>query len=281
MEIGADQAQGALDLSHALLTDMQVDGGGGEEGVAEELLDEGDLDAVLDEVGSEAMAQPVDTALGRELGATASAVIDVLCRALADGVLIRPLGEEPLSGPMDAVPGAEFGEEVVAEGNEALATALGMGDPELEALGVNVGDADMDGLGEAKPASIDGHEQSPGERIPVGAEGEETFDFVGTEDVGKWAGTPRGADPGEEDGDILMEEESVEGPEGLDGKSDGVVGELAILDEVEYVRGNLRTTEEIGRGVVKLGQIRDPMDIGLDGALGDLAEGEVIYEFLP
>jgi hypothetical protein len=78
-----------------------------------------------------------------------------------------------------------------------------------------------------------------------------------------------------------MEEESVEGPEGLDGKSDGVVGELAILDEVEYVRGNLRTTEEIGRGVVKLGQIRDPMDIGLDGALGDLAEGEVIDEFLP
>lgn len=37
----------------------------------------------------------------------------------------------------------------------------------------------------------------------------------------------------------------------------------------------------IGRGVVKLGQIRDPMDIGLDGALGVLAEGEVIDESLP
>jgi hypothetical protein len=102
--------------------------------------------------------------------------------------------------------------------------------------------------------------------------------FVWTEDTGKWAGTPRGADAGEEDGDILKEEESVEGPEGLDGKSDGVVGELAILDEVEYVRSNLRTTEGIGRGVVKLGQIRDPMDIserapagtqsGVAGALG-------------
>jgi hypothetical protein len=32
---------------------------------------------------------------------------------------------------------------------------------------------------------------------------------------------------------------------------------------------------------VEAGQIRDPMDIGLDGALGELAQGEVIDEFLP
>ncbi len=281
MEIGADQPERAPDLPHALLTDMQVDGGGGEEGVAEELLDEGNLDAVLEQMGGEAMAQTMDTGLVGQTGPSQGSIIDVLCGALADGVLIGTLGEEPVSGPMDAVPGAQLLKEIVAEGNEALATSLGMGDTELEALGVDVGDADMDGLGEAKPASIDGHEQSPGERIPVGADGEETFDFVGTEDTGKWAGTPRGADAGEQDGYILKEEESVEGPEGLDGKSDGVVGELAILDEVEYVRSNLRTTKGIGRGVVKLGQIRDPMDIGLDGALGELTKGEVIDEFLP
>jgi len=78
-----------------------------------------------------------------------------------------------------------------------------------------------------------------------------------------------------------MEEESVEGPEGLDGECDGAVGELALLDEVEYERTNLRTIEGVGRRLVEAGQIRDPMDIGLDGALGELTKGEVIDEFLP
>jgi hypothetical protein len=194
MEIGADQPERALDLPHALLSDMEIEGGGGEVSVSEELLDEGDLDAVLDEVGGEAVAQPVDAALGRELGATACAVIDVLCRALADGVLIRPLGEEPVSGPMDAVPGAQLLKEVVAEGNEALATALGMGDTELEALGVDVGDADMSGLGKAEPAAIDGHEEGASERISVGTDGEKTLDLVGAENTGDLWVTTRGAD---------------------------------------------------------------------------------------
>jgi hypothetical protein len=86
MEIGADQPEGALDLPHALLADMEIVGSGGEVGVAEELLDEGDLDAVLDEVRGEAMAQPMDATRGRELGAPPCAVVDVLSRSLADGV---------------------------------------------------------------------------------------------------------------------------------------------------------------------------------------------------
>jgi len=69
-----------------------------------------------------------------------------------------------------------------------------MGDPELEALGVDVGDPDVDRFGEAKAAAIDGHEQGPGEGIAVGTDGKEALDFVGTEDTGKLENTPRGAD---------------------------------------------------------------------------------------
>jgi hypothetical protein len=50
-----------------------------------------------------------------------------------------------------------------------------------------------------------------------------------------------------------MEEESVEGPEGLDGEGDGAVGELALLNEVEYERTNLGAAECIGRGLVEAG----------------------------
>lgn len=194
MEIGADQPERALDLPHALLTDVEVVGGGGEVGVAEELLDEGDLDAVLDEVSGEAVAQPVDAALGRELGSTACAVIDVLGGALADGVLIGSLGEEPLGRSMDAIPDAQLPEEIVTERDKAFATALGMGDAELEALGVDVGDTDVDRFGEAEAAAIDGHEEGPSERIAVGADGEEALDLVRAEDAWELERTPGGAD---------------------------------------------------------------------------------------
>jgi hypothetical protein len=95
---------------------------------------------------------------------------------------------------MDAVPGAQLPEEIVAEGNEAFATALGMGDTQLEALGVDVGDTDVDGFGETEPAAIDGHEEGASERIAVGADGEKAFDLVGTEDAWKLERTPRGPD---------------------------------------------------------------------------------------
>ena len=69
--------------------------------------------------------------------------------------------------------------------------------------------------------------------------------------------------------------------DGFDGEGDGAVGVLALLNEVEYERNYLGPTEGIGRRLVEAGQIRDPMDIGLDGALGELTKGEVIDEFLP
>jgi hypothetical protein len=84
--------------------------------------------------------------------------------------------------------------EIVAEGNEALATALGMGETQLEPLGVDVGDTDVGGFGETEPAAIDGHEEGPSERITVGADGEKTFDLVGTVDAWKLERTPRGPD---------------------------------------------------------------------------------------
>ena len=64
----------------------------------------------------------------------------------------------------------------------------------MEALGVDVGDTDVDGFGEAETAAIDGHEEGASERIAVGADGEEALDLVGAEDAWKLERAPRGPD---------------------------------------------------------------------------------------
>jgi len=88
----------------------------------------------------------MDATLGLEPCVAARPVIDVLGSALADGVLIVTLGEEPFHRTMDAVPGTELNEEILADRYEALASALGIGDAELATRGVDVGDADVGGL---------------------------------------------------------------------------------------------------------------------------------------
>lgn len=97
-------------------------------------------------MGGEARSQTMDATLGLEPCVAARPVIDVLGSALADGVLIVTLGEEPFHRTMDAVPGTELNEEILADGYEALASALGIGDAELATRGVDVGEADVGGL---------------------------------------------------------------------------------------------------------------------------------------
>jgi hypothetical protein len=215
------------------MSDMEVTRGGVEMGVPEELLDDGDLDAVLEQMGGEGMAQPMDAGLVGQTGPAQGAIIDVLCGALADGRLILALGEEPLGGTMNLVPGPQFLKEILAEGNHALTSALGIGDAQLEARGVDVLNPDMSGLGEPESASIDGHEEGPGERVAIGADGEKTLDLVGTEDPWRLGVTSGPFDAGEERLDLTAEMATVEGAERVDGEIDGGSRKLALLDEVE------------------------------------------------
>lgn len=84
----------------------------------------------------------------------------------------------------------------------------------------------MNGLREAETAAIDGHQEDASEWIAVGAEGNEVLELVGPEDSGNLWRRPRDAGAGEEDRDVLTEEDAVEGPEELDGEGYGAVGDL-------------------------------------------------------
>jgi len=98
----------------------------------------------------------------------------------------------------------------------------------------------MSGLGEPQAASVNGREEGPGERIAIGAEGEETFDFVGTEDPGRLGVTRGPFDAGQEGFDLTAEMSPVKGSERIDGipqwrdaQARGGSRKLALFDEVE------------------------------------------------
>ena len=77
-----EQSQRALNLGQAFGAHVEVAGGGVERGVTQERLDDGDLDAVLQAVGGEAVAQAVDAAAVGQSGLGDGAVEDASGRCL-------------------------------------------------------------------------------------------------------------------------------------------------------------------------------------------------------
>ena len=78
----------------ALLADMAIACGGGEVGVAEEMLDDGHLGIGFQEMSGEAVAKAMDASWAGELGSSESAVEEVLTGDLGHGQVPVQAGEE-------------------------------------------------------------------------------------------------------------------------------------------------------------------------------------------
>ena len=181
-----------MNLGQAFGAHVEVAGGGVERGVAQEHLDDRDLDPVFQAMGGKGMAQAMDAAAVGQPGLGDGAVEDVLAGAFAQGLQRFVAGEEEGFGVGLAVVIAEHRQEVVAEQSVALVVALGMGHQETMANAVQVLDLDVRGLGEAQAAAIDTTQKGAGAQVALGADGQELFDFghaVKPWDQGGSAGT--------------------------------------------------------------------------------------------
>lgn len=83
--VDVEKAERTLNLLEALLADMAIASGGGEVGVAQEMLDDGNLGMVLQEMGREAVTKTVYAARSCEFGTTERSVKEVLPAALRHG----------------------------------------------------------------------------------------------------------------------------------------------------------------------------------------------------
>ena len=141
---------------------------------------------------------------------------EVLGGDLADGVLIRPLRKEPPDRPVDPVPLAQFAEQDRTQDRHPLASALGMGNPQLHPRSVNVADLNVGCLGEAQTASEDRHEEDAPEGIPFGPHGDQPFDLFDAEHPRRLGLTGRTLDADQVRLDVLSEQPVVEGPKRID-----------------------------------------------------------------
>ena len=82
----------------------------------------------------------MDAALVGQAGAAERAIMKILPGTPVNRFLIRSLRKEPFLGPMHPVPLAQFGQQIITQGHDALATALGMGDAQLMSGRIDVSD---------------------------------------------------------------------------------------------------------------------------------------------
>ena len=173
----------------------------------------------------------------------------------------------------------EFEQGLGEEGVAGLA-ALGVRDPELVAVRLEIVDLDVDGFGEAQTATVDGGQEGLGAKIVLAAEGEKGFDFQGAEDAGK-ARLAFGTDDVREIGiAVTLQELAIERVDGVDGDVDGGGGELALGDEMEEPGFNLIWGEQVRRLVMEFSQVDNEGGVGLDGSLCEISQGEELHEFL-
>ena len=104
--------------------------------------------------------------------------------------------------------------------------------------------------------------------------GEEAGQLVGAEDDREGAGL---LDRGEARRDIIAAEGlAIEEAQGAAGQLIVAVRDVLLLEEVEQVGADVLASEAIGRAVKVASEAGDGTDVGLDGRLGEVAEGHVV-----
>ena len=136
-----------MDLLKTFLANMAIAGSGGEVGVAQEMLNNGDLGLGFHEMGSEAVTKTMDAARSREFGAAKSAIEEVLARAFGHGQLgVEAWEEKRAFGFERPVVGSKHVEKRVGEEGISGFVSFGVRDEELMAIGADVLGFNMSGL---------------------------------------------------------------------------------------------------------------------------------------
>ena len=248
--------------------------------MAEQDLDDADVDAVLEQVRGEAVPQRVRAdVLGEpsRLGGGLDDAAELTCRDRPDRVLT---GEQPSARPHDALlpallpPGPQQGELAGRKQGLAMPASLAALDHNQHALAVDVADLERCHLGDAQSGTIGngkcGAVLEAGRRRDqarglVGAEHDRQFARVAQAD--QLAGKVRPVDRGSEEAQC--------GHGAVHGR--GVHATLGLLDlEPADVLGRRRA----GRAGEESGEAGDGAEVVLAGLLGEPAHGHVGDEAL-
>jgi hypothetical protein len=254
------------------MSEMEVEHGGFAWGMSQVALDEPRIDAGFQQRGGIRMAEGMNGHAGfGNVGTVfgfAESALDT--RATHRSSRRRTLGmippggrKEPGGVPMGFPGGAEQREGLGGQGDVAVLGALTAMDMDLEALTVNIGDLQGEGVMESESQAIDGGE------VDLIVEGcgrlEEPPDLLDTEHGREPVGVLRA--PERQGVPVALEDVRREEADTAVANTHGRGGEAIDVFPVEEVVLKLLCRDAVGGFVVELGQQADFPDIGRLGAL--------------
>lgn len=294
----AEGGEGLSGLGVADFGEVQVDEGGLEAAMSEVGGDLLDMGPTFEKMGGVAVTQGVDDKFGVLFGEPAfdfsdlesgpgagvghgfAIVVEGLFEGDAGGLPTAPGGgKEPVGIAMPFPKGAEPGEELRGDGDDAFVPSFGVspGDPNGECFGVDVGGFEMEGFVEPESALIDGREKGAVATVAKGAQ--KPGDFLAGEDVRKrFFAFDFDFAP-----DLPFEVEvvPVKGSDRAEGLVDGGGRKIAFGLEVnqEVEDGATLQIGKVLAGIVS-GQLFDPAEVGVGAALAKSFELDKAGEFL-
>jgi hypothetical protein len=249
--------------------------------MAEQGLDDADVDAVLDQVGGEAVPQRVRADVLGQLRRDRRRLDHAAELAGGDGPGRVLAGEQPPARPHDALspallpPGPEQGEQARREQSVAAPASLAALDDDQHAPAVDVAHLERRHLGHAQAGTIGHRERGP--VLEAGRGRDQARGLVGAEHDRELA---RVAEPDQLAGQIRPVERVVE--EEAQGRHGAVHGRCihALLGLPDLEPADVLGRRRAGRALQEGGKAFDSAEVVLAGLIGEPAHGHVGDEAL-
>jgi len=274
---------GRVDGVPDLLGQVRIDGGGGGRGVAEDDLDDAQVDPGLQQMGGEGMSEGVDVGGFAHAALVHGQTEGPLQGAARDGaaVVLHAVGEtvaghgreEPEGRTVRGPELTESFEGFLRQGHETILTAFAVDVQEL-AGGIDLGDREAAALIETQAAGIDGGEaDSIDGFVDAGQDG---FDFLTAQDDGQFLGPGRTQQF--EGGPVAPDGVLKEELDGAQGDGGGGAGDFLFQGEMEEVTAQFLLGDEIRRLVEIAGQAAHSADIAGLSFGGETMELHILQE---
>src|SRR5260370_28486573 len=237
---GRQSVERALCLLNTCETDVDVAAGAPQRAMAQQILDQHQIGAGIEQVGGKTVPQAVRGGTGGQAGLNAGAVKNTPRRIERDRAGRCGAGKQPDARLGQAPVGTQHFEQAWRQDGQASLTALAGANVNDHALRIDVLDTQVADLAQTQAGGVARHEQSANLGLAKGSEESAQFgDGHGlSQRAGLTLGEGNAADfPGAAEGDAI---EELEGGVHL---AVAAIGKLLDLDLVQQKRADLGGTE--------------------------------------
>jgi|SRR6516164_550681 hypothetical protein len=240
--------------------------------MTEQQLDGAHIGALFQQVNGKGVAHGMWCDRLSNAAAVTSSPTRLLNRARADVPVGLIPGKEPSLGSLDAPPLAKNLKQFGGEHDIAIFLSLALLDANDHPLAINVTGLESHGLGQTQARGIAGGQD--GAVFAIGEAAEKLQDFLGTENDGQFLGH-LGSGNDFVHVPLAAQRYFVKETQSGYGDNAGSGSHLFFLGEMDLVSTDLLLSQDIGRLAKVASELRDVLQVGNLGGVGEIADPHV------